>query len=375
MRSTYDSCAGAILGRRMWLSLTIGSGCRRMGLAGSVRVTARVLVAVTAATLAVACANGDGESTIVVGAGDSAQSEVVAEIYAQALARTGTRTTVKKHLGQRADYLAALDAGTITLVGDTGGDLLTAFDSSSSATAPDRATAASVAEHHEPGPPIDMTAGTPMPFEARYIGSVADDLSRAVPEGLAVSDLADATDLRPQLALGAAAAARYPANAAGLAKHCGELTVGIAGGRELDPLRTPPDPQRDVLTPLRTVYGCDITRHVEFPGDAELRKALRDGAVDAGVFTSAVALLPGGPGDTAVGTDPAVVTDPAYAFRAQNIVPLLRQGALDQRQIKKLNYVAGELTTADLATMVRRVRDEHASAAGLARIWLDEHAL
>ncbi|MCC3316956.1 glycine betaine ABC transporter substrate-binding protein [Nocardia africana] len=340
-----------------------------MGLAGSVRVTARVLVAVTAATLAVACAHGEGAPTITVGAGDSAQSEVLAEIYAQALARAGTPTSVKKHLGQRADYLAALDAGTITLVADTSGDLLTTFDSSSSATAPDRATAASVAQHHDPGPPVDMTAGTPVTLEARYVGSVADDLSRAVPEGLAVSDLADATDLRPQFALGPAAAARYPANAADLAPHCGDLTVGIAGGRELDPLRTPPDPQRDVVTPLRTVYGCDITRHVEFPGDAELRKALRDGTVDAGVFTSAVPLLPGGPGD------PAVVTDPAYAFRAQNVVPLLRQGALDQRQIKKLNYVAGELTTADLATMVRRVRDEHASAAELARTWLDEHAL
>ncbi|MFG3519675.1 glycine betaine ABC transporter substrate-binding protein [Nocardia nova] len=346
-----------------------------MGLAGSVRVTARVLVAVTAATLAVACANGDGEATITVGAGDSAQSEVLAEIYAQALARAGTPTTVKKHLGQRADYLAALDAGTITLVGDTSGDLLTTFDSSSSATAPDRATAESVAAHHAPGPAVDMTAGSPVTLEARYVGSVADDLSRAVPEGLAVSDLADATDLRPQLALGAAAAARYPANAADLAPHCGELTVGIAGGRELDPLRPPPDPQRDVVTPLHTVYGCDITRHVEFPGDAELRKALRDGTVDAGVFTSAVALLPGGPGDSAARTDPAVVTDPAYAFRAQNVVPLLRQGALDQRQIKKLNYVAGELTTAEFATMIRRVRDEHASAADLARTWLDEHAL
>ncbi|MFF0452635.1 glycine betaine ABC transporter substrate-binding protein [Nocardia africana] len=346
-----------------------------MGLAGSVRVTARVLVAVTAATLAVACAHGEGASTITVGAGDSAQSEVLAEIYAQALARAGTPTMVKKHLGLRADYLAALDAGTITLVGDTGGDLLTTFDSSSSATAPDRATAASVAQHHDPGPPVDMTAGAPVTLEARYVGSVAEDLSRAVPEGLAVSDFADATDLRPQFALGPAAAARYPANAVDLAPHCGALTVGIAGGRELDPLRTPPDPQRDVLTPLRTVYGCDITHHVAFPGDAELRTALRDGTVDAGVFTSAVALLPGGSGETSAGTDPAVVTDPAYAFRAQNVVPLLRQGALDQRQIKKLNYVAGELTTSDLATMVRRVRDEHASAADLARTWLDEHAL
>lgn len=365
--SPYDSCAGT--DRPSDVALSNGSGCRRMGSAGWVRATARAAVAVTVAALAVACANGDDHPRITVGAGDSAQSELLAEIYAQALARTGAPAVTRKHLGGRADYLAALDAGTITVVGDTGGDLLRTFDSSSRATAPDSAAAANIAREQAtdgglaPGVSATATPGSPS------AGSVADDLSRAVPAGLAVSDPADATDLRPQFALAPAAASRYPADLAELAPHCAELTVGIATGHELDPLRLPPDPQRDVLAPLHTTYGCDITRHLEFGSDTELRTALLDGRVDAGVFTSSVALLPGGPGDL------AVATDSGYAFRAQNIVPLLRQGALDQRQLEKLNYVAGELSTADLAAMVRRVRDDHAPAAEQARIWLDEHAL
>ncbi|WP_227980230.1 glycine betaine ABC transporter substrate-binding protein [Nocardia spumae] len=339
-----------------------------MGLAGSVRATAGVMIAVTAVALAVACSSADAEPTLTVGAGDSAQSRIIAQIYAQALARAGTRAVTREHLGQRADYLAALDAGTVTVVGDTSGDLLRAFDSSSRASAPDRAVAAKIADDRTPSTP-PTEAAAPGGSDATRVDSVAEDLSRAVPEGLAISDLADATDLRPQLALAPSAAARFPVDATALAPHCAELSVGIATGHELDPLRIAPDPQRDVLTPLHEVYGCDIVRHITFASDSDLRKALREGQIDAGVFTSAVALLPGGPGDL------AVVADPYYAFRAQNVIPLLRQGALDRRQLEKLNYVAGELTAADFADLVRRVRDEHAPAAEVARAWLDEHAL
>ncbi|MEU6564839.1 glycine betaine ABC transporter substrate-binding protein [Nocardia nova] len=340
-----------------------------MGTAGSVRAAARVLLAATVAAVAVACSNGTEDTTITVGAGDSVQSRLIAEIYAQALARTGAHTVVRDRLGQRADYLAALDAGTVTVVGDTSGDLLRTFDSSATATAPDDAVAQDVADHRTtsaPGTSASAPSASDTPGEVRSV-SVATQLSRSLPEGLAVSDIADATDLRAQLAL--APAAHLPAAAKALAPHCGELSLGIATGHELDPLRTPPDPQRDVLTPLHETYGCDITRHTVFGSDSELRQALLDGRVDAGVFTSAVELLPGGAGDL------AVVADPDYAFRAQNVIPLMRQGALDQDRIKKLNHVAGELTTADFAALIRRVRDGHESAPDVARGWLDEHAL
>ncbi|AHH21174.1 putative ABC-type transporter system, substrate-binding protein [Nocardia nova SH22a] len=388
-----------------------------MGTAGSVRAAARLLLAATVAAVAVGCSNGTEDTTITVGAGDSAQSRLIAEIYAQALARTGAHTVVRDRLGQRADYLAALDAGTITVVGDTSGDLLRTFDSTASATAPDDAVAADIADHRTtsavpsapgtsapapsaPGAPVvapslpgtsvaapsvpdtsgeaPSTPGTsaPAPAASDTSGevradsgttSVASQLSRSLPEGLVVSDIADATDLRAQLAL--APTTHLPADAKALASHCGEISLGIATGHELDPLRTPPDPQRDVLTPLHETYGCDITRHTVFGSDSELRQALLDGRVDAGVFTSAAELLPGGAGDL------AVVADPDYAFRAQNVIPLMRQGALDQDRIKKLNYVAGELTTAEFAALIRRVRDGHESAPDVARGWLDEHAL
>lgn len=330
-----------------------------MELAASLRTATRAVLAATALTLVVSCSHSDSGETITVGAGSSAQSELIAEIYAGALARTGAHTAVRTRLGGRGDYLAALDADRVTLVGDDSGDLLTALDSRSAARISDPDAAAAKASE---------ATGTTV-AQAAPGSSVSDALSRAMPEGLVISDIADGTDLRPDFVLTAATAARVPHALPDLAAHCGELSVGIATGSELDPLRPAPDPQRDVLTPLRQTYGCDITHYTVYPDDTALRNALRGGRIQAGVLTAAATLLPGGPGDL------VVAANPDYAFRAQNIVPLFRQGSLTETRIKKLNYVAGELTTQDLTTMVRRLRDEHASAADLARSWLDEHDL
>ncbi|MBF6174523.1 glycine betaine ABC transporter substrate-binding protein [Nocardia blacklockiae] len=328
-----------------------------MELAASVRMSARAMIAVLAAGLVVSCSDGGAETPLAVGAGDSAQSELMAEIYAGALARSGAHTVTRPRLGGRGDYLAALDAGTVQLVADDSGDLLSALDSGSRARLPDKLAAAAVtttagpAERDKPAP------------------DVSDGVSRALPEGLAVSDIADGTDLRPAFVLAPAHAQRFPDSLAELGPHCGELTVGIATGGELDPLRPPRDPQRDVLDPLRTAYGCDIVHHSVYPNDSELRKALQDGHVQAGVLTAPAALLPGGVGDL------VPIADPDYAFRAQSVLPLFRKGALSARQIKQLNKVAGELTTAELTEYVRRLRDEHTPAAELARSWLDAHDL
>ncbi|MGF6883339.1 osmoprotectant transport system substrate-binding protein [Nocardia sp. GAS34] len=333
-----------------------------MELTTSVRAAAGVMVAVIASALVASCSHGASAAPIAVGAGDSAQSELIAEIYAGALARTGARTVVDARLGRRTDYLAALDAGRVAVVGDESGDLLAALDSRSPARIPDPSAAADSSTVSAPAGSSEAAATTPTP-------SVSDALSRALPEGLAISDIADGTDLRAQFVLAPAAAGRFPHSLKDLAAHCGELTVGIATGHQLDPLRPAPDPRRDVLTPLRQVYGCDIAHYTVLPDDTAARNALRDGRVQAAVLTAPAALLPGGPG-AVVG-----VADPEYAFRAQNVVPLFRQGALTDTQIKKLNYVAGELTTDKLTEMVRRIRDDHADPGATANAWLDEHNL
>ncbi|MBB5912436.1 osmoprotectant transport system substrate-binding protein [Nocardia transvalensis] len=322
------------------------------------RVTARAVVAIMAATLVVSCSDGDSGTAITVGAGNSAQSELIAEIYAGALARTGARTVTRTGLGQRGDYLAALDAGTVALVGDQSGDLLDALDAASPARLPDKLAAAATTT--TPGGTADKPSDKPVP-------DVADAVSRALPEGFSVSDIADGTDLRASFVFAPAHAREFPDSLAELGGRCGELTVGVATGSELDPLRPAPDPRRDVIEPLRSVYGCDIAHYTVYPSDTELRKALQDGHVQAGVLTAPAALLPGGVGDL------VPIADPKYAFRAQSVIPLFRKGALSARQIKKLNYVAGELTTDELTTLVRRLRDEH--APDLARTWLDTHDL
>ncbi|MFD6399552.1 hypothetical protein [Nocardia sp. NPDC060249] len=81
--------------------------------------------------------------------------------------------------------------------------------------------------------------------------------------------------------------------------------------------------------------------------------------------------------DAADGTDPRPrVTEgaPEGAARSQSIVALYRSGIFDRRQLKKLNYVAGELTTDDLIDLVHQV-DTGTDPALAARAWLDAHAL
>ncbi|MEU0499887.1 glycine betaine ABC transporter substrate-binding protein [Nocardia sp. NPDC005998] len=297
------------------------------------------LMVVTAVTLAVSCGNDDPGPTIAVGAGDSMESNLLAQIYAGALARTGARTSVAADLGRREDYLAALDAGTVTVVGEHSGELLTFLNAGAQARKPEVTT--DVAD--------TSTA-------ARL--SVTEELNRSLPQGLAVSDPADGTDMRSRVLLTEAAAIRDNVRSVGaLAPRCDAIEAGVA-------------PVPDVLSapgPVR-IAGCDFAGTRPYPDAAALRKALLDGEIQAGILTGPSALVPGA-------TDGlTILTDADYAVRAENVLAVYRTGLLDDRQIKKLNYVAGELTTDELAQMIRKVRDG-ANAAEVARAWLDTHAL
>ncbi|MFI6868649.1 glycine betaine ABC transporter substrate-binding protein [Nocardia sp. NPDC050406] len=288
------------------------------------------LAAVTAS-----CADDREAAAIVVGAGTSDQARMVAEIYAGALARAGAKTEVRDNLGGRADYLADLDAATITLTSDDTGDLLRTLNSAADAAKPDQ---------------------------------VLPALYGALPEGLIVSDPADGTDLRPTVVT--TRAAQLPTSLDDLAPRCAELTVGVNTGPSTDPLRPALNLRLDIVDPLHNTYGCTFTRITEYASDSEVQEALQTNLIQAGVLSMPPSFLKGGSADVM-----SEIGDPAYAFRAQQVIPLIRKGALDNDQVRKLNYVAGELTTADLADMVRQVRDNRGSAKDLARTWLDAHSL
>ncbi|WP_227996481.1 glycine betaine ABC transporter substrate-binding protein [Nocardia australiensis] len=310
-----------------------------MLLAASRRILARTMV-VAAVGLAVSCGNDDSGPIISVGAGDSVESNLLAHIYSGALSHTGARTSVTANLGDRGNYLAALDAGTVTVVGEHTGELLEFLDANSSARKSE--VAAEV---------VNSSALAQL--------SVTDAVNRSLPEGLAVSDPADGTDLRPRLLLDEVTAQRDGVRSIGdLAPRCGGLEAGVAPVPGV--LRAPATPE--------PVAGCAFAVTRPYPDAGALRKALLDGEIQAGILTGPPALVPGA-------TDGlTILSDNDYAVRAENVLSVYRKGQLDDRQIRKLNYVAGELTTDDLADMIRRIRDG-AAAADVARDWLDTHAL
>ncbi|BEK85544.1 hypothetical protein NSK11_contig00034-0030 [Nocardia seriolae] len=299
------------------------------------RLTRPLLVAVVAA-VAVACGSTDSGPVLTVGAGNSAESMMIAEIYAGALARSGLHTRTKERMGERKDLLAGLDSDSIALFGDVSGDLLAALDSTSMVTKPDEVNAA---------------------------------VSKALPEGVVDSDPADGTDLRPTVVAAASRPADFPSSLQNLGPRCEELNIGITTGPPLDALRAPLDPIRDVLNPLRNVYHCEFAHAVTFTTDATLRKALSEGEIQLAVLTGPPSFLPDG------GADLTPLADPDYAFRAASVLPVIRKAALTDQQIRKLNYVAGELTTVELADMIHQVRDQGAIPSAVARVWLDAHAL
>ncbi|MGW5922810.1 hypothetical protein ACWFPY_27805 [Nocardia fluminea] len=81
--------------------------------------------------------------------------------------------------------------------------------------------------------------------------------------------------------------------------------------------------------------------------------------------------------DAADGTDlrpRAESGAPEDVARSQSIVALYRSGIFNRQQLKKLNYVAGELTTDELVDLIHDI-DTGTRPADAARSWLDAHSL
>lgn len=306
-----------------------------------------VLVALAAT---VACGGGAEPAPVAVGAGDTAESVLLAEIYAGALGRAGVAAEVVPAPGDRAARVAALDAGRVDLLADHTAALARFFDTAAldQGAVPTPGTPA-------PGDGPGGVAPDSGPADPTGTAAVTAALARSLPQGLVVSDPADGTDLRPRLLVTAESARRDTLAAADdPADVCTGRTAGTA------PVPGLLDP-----APPAALPGCAPVTTVAFPDPASLREALLTGAVQVGLLA--------GPAPAAVITGLAAVSG-AGELPAENVVPLFRDGILDDRGREKLNYVAGELTTDELITLVWRVAAGE-PATDLARAWLDAHAL
>ncbi|MFI8568949.1 glycine betaine ABC transporter substrate-binding protein [Rhodococcus sp. NPDC078407] len=261
---------------------------------------------------------------IVVGSGNSDISRLLASIYAGGLRSTGAVVSVREGLADRADYLAALDRGEVTMVPELTGDLLRTFDSSAAAT------------------------------EAE---DVYTELNRSLPAGLSVGDYATAED---RLAIAVASGSEVGDETVTDFLDREERTVGIVDG-QVDPM--------DVLaqgTASPTFTGASFTEVVPYADAQAAVDGLNAGEVDV----LAIRTASFGP----LAKDLTTLPDDDSVYPAQNVVPLYRNGVLSENALESFAVVAGELTTADLADMIGEVRGG-ASSGDVAGRWLGERNL
>ena len=271
--------------------------------------------------------SSSGGDAIVVGSAGFGESEILAEIYAQALEAKGIDATTKLDIGAREAYIGAIKDGTIDLFPEYTGNLLTYLDKNATAT-----TSADVTTALAGALPSSLTILTPAAAEDKDSLNV----TAAFAATNAVSSIGDLAKLKD---LSLAANPEFKIRA-----------YGLSG--------------------LAKVYGVkniDFTSISDYGGPATL-KALTSGRVDVADIYSTTASI----------TQNKLVTleDPKHLIPAQNVVPLIRKDAKTDKVAEVLDAVSAKLTTEGLLALnTTFAGKDKPSAADVAKGWLKANGL
>jgi len=264
---------------------------------------------------------------IVIGSANFLEAELLAEVYAAALKAKGVDASTHLDIGSREVYLKAMQDGSITLLPEYTGGLLTYYNKDSKATSPD---------------------------------DVYNALVKALPDSLAVLDKSAATD-QDTITVTKKTADQYHLTSIGdLAKVAGNMTLG--GSSEFQ--TRPYGPQG-----LKDVYGVVFKNYkvLSDSGGPLTVKALQTGLVQAtDIFTTNPAIAKNGF---------VVLKDTKHLFQAQNVVPLIAKSVATPVVKDTLNAVSAALTTAALTEMQRVVQDTKADPTDVAAKWVSDNGL
>ena len=243
--------------------------------------------------------------TLVVGSADFPESNILAEIYAQALAANGFTVARQFGIGSRETYIPALRDHSIDLIPEYTGNLLQYFDPDNTVTTPDEVELA---------------------------------LYRALPGDLAILNPSPAND-SDTVSVTEATAKKWNLKTIGdLAAHSAEVKFG--GPSEL--LQ-----RAEGLPGLKAKYNLDIGANnfvaINDGGGPATVRALVDGTVNAAnIFSTSPAI----PQNKLV-----VLEDPKNNFLPGNVVPLVSPQKMSDPLKTVLDAVSAKLTTEDLTEL------------------------
>ncbi|WP_445996587.1 ABC transporter substrate-binding protein [Okibacterium fritillariae] len=278
--------------------------------------------------------SGSGSSgsadSITVGAGSFAESEIIAQIYTQALEAEGVTVTFAGQIGQRDVYLKALEDGSIDLIPDYSGNLLQFYDAETTAKTSEEVYAA---------------------------------IGDALPEGIEVLDQAEAQDADSYNVTKDFSEKNGIKSLADLKDYEGTLAIG-ANPEFAD---RPYGPKG-----LTEVYGVPADKLTFTPvsdgGGPLTAKALIDGTVQlADIYSTTPSIKENGF---------VTLEDPENLILPQNILPLIKSDKASDKVKDVLNKVSAELTTDDLIDLnTLNQGDQKLSPEKVAKDWLTEKGL
>jgi osmoprotectant transport system substrate-binding protein len=264
---------------------------------------------------------------VVVGSANFPESEVLAEIYAQALQAKGVKVTTKLNISSREIYYPQVKSGAISIIPDYNGALLSGvIDPKTTAKTTAEVDAALKAKL-----PSTLTVLSPSP------GQDADSVT-----------VTQATAARYHL--------KSIADLAPVAKNL------VLGGPPEFKTRT------DGLVGLKSTYGLTFKSFVPLDESGPITlAALASGRVQAAdVFTTTPQII----------ADKLVpLADTKNNFAAQNVIPLAYKPALTPTITATLNAVSAKITTQALLQMDNAVITQHANYSTVAAGFLQAEGL
>ena len=304
---------------------------RTILMTGAAAVAALALAACGANNNPTAPAGGGGGSTasaaggsITVGSADFSESQVLGEIYAGAIKAKGITVTTKPNIGSRDVYIKALQDGSIDIVPEYTGSLLTFLKGTAPSQDPD---------------------------------AVYTALKSTLPPTLVVLDKSTAEDKNSMVVTKDTAAKFSLKSIADLTAHQADITVAA-----------PPEFQtrQQGLVGLKTEYGFAPAHFLPLKGAAVVNALTNGQAQAANIFS----------------TDPSIsangfvtLEDPKLLFGSDNVVPLMRKDKVNDTITAALNAVSAKIDTATLTDLVKQVDVDKKDASAVAKDFLSKNGL
>ncbi len=264
--------------------------------------------------------------TIIVGSADFTESQVLGEVYSQALKAKGVDASTKPSIGSREVYIKALQDKSISIVPEYTGNLLLYFDKTSKA-----ATAADIEKA--------LPAAVGSSLKILTVSAAADQdvyvVTKQYSEQNGITSLADLKKVSSGAVLG------------------GPSTLKT---RDYGP------------NGVEKLYGAKFKQFKPYDSPAVKAKDLNDNKIQVATFFTTESVI----------SDNGYVElkDPKSMILPQNVVPLVRADVADNATVTSaLEAVQKAITTEDLTAMNKKVAVDHDDPNQVAAEWLKSKGL